>query len=416
MAQRKIFNFESIILDDMTLKNEGYLPGSLGNTSAKFIHATCRFCGEPSRIRKGFFNKSGSACHKECKIKEQSLAGSPFGRADVQAKVRETNLARYGCERPTNSKDIAQKISQTKQKKKRTVNGFDLVALEKKRDGKVQEIIDFLHRIGSPEIVLSQNGSDILVPSKSFGICLNSSILSSEAVLPSNVARTYQFNKTKTCLQNNIRLLHIFDLIWDNRKEQCQSLIRNALGLNENKIAARKCTINYDQADIFVDQNHIQGSCYQVTKWFNLVYDGQFVSSMVAGRHHRQNIEGNPIVLSRFCSTKGSSVQGGASKLFEEFKQWAKASKYDRVLSWSDNSYAAGGLYERLGFTLQNEYAPDYFYWDSKTNQYRSKQSQRKATTACPVEYTENQWAKERGLYRIWDCGKKLWVHNLWIE
>ena len=95
MKQRKIFNFESKILDEETLNLFGYYPSELGKSSAKFIVATCRFCGTNINIRKGFFNKSGSACHKECKYKEMSISGSPFSNIETRKKAKETNLKKW---------------------------------------------------------------------------------------------------------------------------------------------------------------------------------------------------------------------------------------------------------------------------------------------------------------------------------
>ena len=109
--ERKIFNFTSEILEDLTVDKEGYSPNTFGETSNKFIWASCRFCGEPSRIRKGQFNKSGSACHKECRFKEQSISGSPFKDQTVRDKAQKTNLEKYGVEHACQNKEIANKIS-----------------------------------------------------------------------------------------------------------------------------------------------------------------------------------------------------------------------------------------------------------------------------------------------------------------
>lgn len=70
-------------------------------------------------------------------------------------------------------------------------------------------------------------------------------------------------------------------------------------------------------------------------------------------------------------------------------------------------------IYPILGFSMSREYGSDYFYWDARNNRYLSKQSQRKKKVGCPTEITEREWCRERGLYRIWDCGKKLWVLKL---
>jgi hypothetical protein len=114
MASRKIFNYESVILRDLTVEREGHSPDDFGPSSAKFIWATCRFCGQPSRIRKGFYVKAGSACHNECRLKEQKQK-SPFADPAVRAKARRTNLKRYGVEHASQNADVAKKIAATKQ-------------------------------------------------------------------------------------------------------------------------------------------------------------------------------------------------------------------------------------------------------------------------------------------------------------
>jgi hypothetical protein len=107
------------------------------------------------------------------------------------------------------------------------------------------------------------------------------------------------------------------------------------------------------------------------------------------------------------------NVVGGSTKLFNEFKKWAKNQGYDRILSWSDNRWTQGNIYNVLGFTLTKEYGPDYFYYDANKKIYKSKQSQKKSNTNCPKEITERDWCYNNNLFRIWDCGKKLWQYNL---
>lgn len=52
----------------------------------------------------------------------------------------------------------------------------------------------------------------------------------------------------------------------------------------------------------------------------------------------------------------------------------------------------------------------DYCYVDMKNPKRRfSKQSQSKKRSQCPAHLTELQWANERSLSRIWDCGKTRW-------
>lgn len=88
--ERKIHNFPSQILIDETIKHYGYHPDKYGPSSLKFVLASCRYCGQIAPIRKAFFNRSGSACHKECRLKEQSECGSPFKDQKVRDKAKST--------------------------------------------------------------------------------------------------------------------------------------------------------------------------------------------------------------------------------------------------------------------------------------------------------------------------------------
>ena len=83
---------------------------------------------------------------------------------------------------------------------------------------------------------------------------------------------------------------------------------------------------------------------------------------------------------------------------------------YKDLISWSDNRWSQGRVYEKMGFTLDSELPQDYSYVNVKRPIERlSKQSQKKSNTNCPEGMTEKEWAEERGLARIWDCGKKRW-------
>lgn len=254
---------------------------------------------------------------------------------------------------------------------------------------------------------------DIFIPLHNFAIEFNGSYWHSEAILPSQISRNKHYNKTKLCREKGIRLFHIFENNWNLRKNQIMNFIKSILGKNSDRIMARKCELDYSRCPDFIENNHIQGPPNHALKYFNLIYKNEIIASITASRHHRQNAQGNPVVLSRLCFKDGTTVQGGSSKLFKQMIIWVKNQGYDRIISWSDNSWTEGGIYRTLGFELKKEYGPDYFYWDMKNNRYLSKQSQRKDLTGCPKEITERDWCYQKGLYRIWDCGKKMWEYKI---
>ncbi len=525
MSSRKIFNYESKVLVEKTVREEGYHPDQFGPSSAKFIWAICRYCGEPSRIRKGFFNKAGSACHKACKIEEQKLA-SPFKNPEtrkkakqaildkfgtefasqnleiarkisaikrtsqykdklektnlarygvsnvfqseeVKKKIRATNLDRFGVDHPLKNPEIKAKASQafreTFAADPANANGISTVLRGDKfwellRAGKSikeacaefglqvkdtttilsrpefrekyyesytfpkhqiqNEIADELRILGlNPSIddktVIPPLEVDIFVREKNIGIEFNGTYWHSEACLGPEKAKLHHLTKTMRCRDRGITLVHIFEHQWPDRKEQFLNLIASLARVNSTKIPARNCSIDYRDCPEFIEQNHVQGPPIHAIKYFDLVFRDKIVGVMTASRHHRQNVTGNPVVLSRLCFSRSCTVQGGSSKLFKALTGWAKQEGYDRVISWSDNCWTEGNIYKTLGFSLMAEYPPDYFYWDTRNHKYISKQSQRKKATNCPQGMTERDWCIERGLFRVWDCGKKVWIYYL---
>lgn len=383
MSTRKIFNYPSDILPELTIEKEGYHPDKLGKTSTKFIWASCRYCGKPSRIRKGFYNNANSACHKECRLKEQSESGSPFKNKSVRDKAKKTIKDRYGVEYASQNANIAQKIS--KAKTKNSLIPEELLSLG---DYKIRDNV-------------------IIYPSKEYAIvCHNND----ELIHKEN---NYCLNLTREYANNGLDLFHLYSHLWPNRKKQILNFVSFKIGLSRHRVMGRKCLLGDSICPDFFDSFHIQGRANLVQRYFNLIYNGEVVGSITASKHHRQNVNRNDIVLSRLCFRSDFNVQGGSSKLFKAFKEWAKSAGYTNVISWSDNSWTSGNIYEVLGFKLDCEYPPDYFYWDVENKKYVSKQSQQKKKVNCPAGMTEHEWAKERGLYRTWDCGKKKWIYNL---
>lgn len=393
MSIHKIFNFESKILPDETFKKFGYYPDQYGESSSKFVIASCRYCGKNSEIRKCFFKKSGSACHKDCRLKEQA-SFSPFKDSETQSKVRETIKRKYGVEYVSQNKDVASKISISRNKGKLT-----------------QSYIDLSKKLFNNNIKFVQN-HNLLVISGRLAISCH---WSKDLINPVN--KNFVWEQSKRILKEyGLHTFHIFEHQWPSRSKQIWNFIKTQLGLNEVKIPARKCVFNSNDVPNFFEDYHIQGRPQLVLRYFNLVYDGEVVASMSASRHHRQNADVGTVVLSRLCFKDGSNVQGGASKLFRAFVDWARGKSYNRIISWSDNCWTAGKIYSVLGFRLEKEYFPDYFYWDVGCNKYVSKQSQQKKKTGCPDGMTEQEWCQERGLFRIWDCGKRKWIYDLGVR
>ena len=231
------------------------------------------------------------------------------------------------------------------------------------------------------------------------------------------IMRNIHKNKMDEARKNNIRLITIFSDEWLNCSYQVKNFLRSIMGINKTKIGARECEIreiNKNLSNIFVKSNHIRGISKSTLVTFGLFYKDQLVAIMSGGVSHRDgNINSEDLYLDRLCFAYDISISGGSDKLFAALKGWAEKSGYKRILSWSDNRWSEGGVYNRLGFILEKELGIDYSYVHG--NKRMSKQS-------CKKEHllkrgatgdTESEMAKSLGYERIWDCGKKRWVYNL---
>ncbi len=208
----------------------------------------------------------------------------------------------------------------------------------------------------------------------------------------------------------------LFSDEWENRRFQCQNFIDGANRKHERRIYARKCIIKEvgkHLAREFLKEYHIQGTNKLSLVYFGIFKDDELLGILSLGRHSRQ-IAKNRVVLDRLCFKKGTYVVGGSGKLFKQCVRWSKDRKYDEIISFSDNRLTAGNTYEKLGFSIEKNYNPDYSYVAASDPPLRySKQSQKKSSVKCPSNLTEYEWAKQRGLERIWDRGKKRWVYLL---
>lgn len=228
--------------------------------------------------------------------------------------------------------------------------------------------------------------------------------------------RNYHADKMLTASKDGYRLITIFEDEYLQRPAAVTHRLLSILKYYSSQVSARKCTLQPESdktAKEYLEKHHIQGPPAQLRYALGLRYNGELVGMLTAGDHHRQG-HANELILSRLCFGDNIRVIGGSKRLFRHLCQYARDHSYKQIKTWSDNRWTNGDVYAHLGMTLEADTKPDYFYVDTHNPRCRlSKQSQRKKTTNCPNNTTEYDWALQRGLSRIWDCGHKSWVFPL---
>jgi len=270
---------------------------------------------------------------------------------------------------------------------------------------KERELYDFIKSLYSKDIVQSYRDGlelDIYLPDLKIGFEFNGLFWHSDKFRDKN----YHLNKLNLFRDKGIRVINIWEDDWIYKKSIIHGQIKNILGISQ-KIFARSCQVReIDDIDIireFLNKNHIQGFIGSKIK-LGLYHSDKLVSIMLfdqfEGRLKMSDYEWN---LSRFCNLSDFTVVGGASKLLKYF-----ITKYkpNRIISYSDNSWSTGGLYEKLGFSKAHETIPDYKYVVSDKRIHKS--SFRKSKTGLSESLLTYD--------KIWDCGKTKWELKIQIQ
>jgi hypothetical protein len=224
-------------------------------------------------------------------------------------------------------------------------------------------------------------------------------------------AKLSHYEKMKLAEKEGIRLITIFEHEWLNRKDQVKNFLISVFNKNSIRIRASKCSvleIPKKEASKFLDENHIQGSRKQSKVAYGLYYNNELVGVITGGLHHRDNTK---FILDRLCFKTNYTVYGGSSKLLNKLIEYAKNNGFDKIISWSDNRWSNGKVYNKLGFIKENELFPDYQY--VKDHKVISKQKLKLSKEEKKLNLTERELRKKQGYKRIWDCGKIKWVYHL---
>lgn len=270
---------------------------------------------------------------------------------------------------------------------------------------------------GSRKITTNGQEIDIFLPEHNLAIEMNGVYWHHDSIPYIN--KHYHRNKFLDLEQQGIQLITVFSNIWDDPVKRQNLLGAIASKVNadsRDKVYARSTkliTINSNEAKQFYNQYHIQG--YTPSTWhYGLTYNNQLVAlmSFAKPRSGIGKARDNTVELTRFASCK--RVVGAASKLIAHFVK--HHAEFETIVSYSNNEWSNGAMYKALGFELESDLLPSYFYFDPKTKKcyHRYNFAKHKLVKqGYDKNKSEAVIQKERGFLRIWDCGKRTWVLNV---
>lgn len=248
---------------------------------------------------------------------------------------------------------------------------------------------------------------DIYVPSKKFAIEFDGLYYHSEH---SGKDRLYHLSKTEECEKRGIRLIHIFEDEWIEKKELVKTKLRHLLTDSCTRIFARKCQIkmiNNQTKDVFLEKNHIQGKDISNIR-YGLFYNAKLAAVMtfIKSRFNK-NYQWE---LSRYATDGDVVVVGGASRLLKHFERDQQPTS---LITYADRRWSQGKTYSLLGFKLLHISAPNYWYVKNGHRYSRIMFQKHKLAQLLPVfnpELTEVQNMNNNGYDRIFDCGNSAYI------
>lgn len=262
---------------------------------------------------------------------------------------------------------------------------------------------------------------DMYVPELKFAIECNPTCTHNSSKQPfgddNPITWKYHQMKTDLCEQQGIFLFHIFGYEWTNKRKIIESMLRNLLGVYEQRIYARNCElreVSYNDAMMFLNENHRQGNSNSSIR-LGLYYENELVSIMTFSKRRATigSESDGEYELVRFCNKLNTSVVGGASKLFKHFVDIIKPSS---IISFSDRAHTRGNLYKVLGFQEIRRSEPGYVWVDEKTDIAYNRVNTQKHNLrkflkddSIDLSQTETQIMESHGFLKVYDSGTITW-------
>ena len=372
----------------------------------------------------------------ECKNKVKETVLEKYGVENVSKldivknKIKNTNLEKYGVINPTqkNYTEFQKNILYNEDKLLKYIQDNNIINIKELSDkigiryrtlwciinrNNWYYLFDYSKSIAEQEIreyinqyyetenntkkYLNGKEIDIYIPKLNIGIEFNGNYYHNEYGKEKN----YHQQKSLLAEEKGIFIYHIFEYEWNTKKERIINQLNNLLKVNSQIIKE----VSNKEKTQFLEENHLQGNDSSSIK-LGLYYNNELVSIMTFCKpRFNKKYEWE---LSRFCCKANCNVIGGASKLFKYFLQNYKPKS---IISYSNIAHTKGNLYKMLGFELNFISEPNYVWCKGLCDIKSRYQCQKhKLLEQGYIGNSETEIMHNRGYYRIYDCGNKVWV------
>lgn len=219
-------------------------------------------------------------------------------------------------------------------------------------------------------------------------------------------SRRRDVTKYRNAVDSGHDFIALFEDEWIFGRRKVEQLLKSRLSRSEaTSVRPSDCevhVVSHQDVSPFYDRLHYIGAC-RAKVHYGVFLSGKAVAAASFGNPTRQSK--HPWELLRMVSDPDYRVHGIWSKILSVFIRDHRPSS---VVSFSDNRLFDGRTYGKIGFKLDGEVRPNYYWVKGQKRFHKSGLRKRGIDRRSPL--TEGQLREGQGYRRIWDLGKKRWV------
>lgn len=377
-------------------------------------------------------------------MQEKHGVDNVFQLESIKEKCKQTSIEKYGVESPTQKHIPKETLDILNDKTKLafllSLHPYHYVAkniLYVDSTTVMKAIVE--HNIEYQSKNISTEEHTIKVELKKHGIKENQYIMNDKSVLSNNHELDFYFEKHKFAVEVNglywhservrpdrnyhqnkfdisntrgVKLIQFWDFEINNKIDIVMSMILNNIGKTYNKIYAKNTIVkhvNPSDACEFINNNHLQNIVpSHLPVAYGLYHDDILVSIMTF------KIDNGKHILNRFCNKIYHNVVGAFSKLLSYF---IKNNTFDVIVSYSDDRYSNGNVYDKNGFVMTDRGDISYYYTKNHLELFHKskfrKDKQKEMFENYDPNLTELQNMSNNGWYRVNGCRIRRWEYKL---
>jgi len=374
----------------------------------------------PEIIQKVQNKRSGQqeqiACKQKMTMLDRYGVLNPMDVPEFVDKIADTMTERYGVKSAVMVPEFKEKLKATNRERYGVDYYVQTSKCRESQQGAISktntEFGSMLESLGynvTYEYPIGTKSYDIALLDKKILIELDPSYTHNSAKnhwSDNGIDKNYHAEKTAIAESNGFRCIHVFD--WDSEI----AILR--LLSNRDVVYARNCSISevsVDDANAFINSNHIQGSCRGTIYAVGLFSHGALVQVMTFGKP-RYN-KSYSWELLRLCTACGVQVVGGASKLF---KYCVTNYNLNNIISYCDRAKFTGRVYEQIGMTYQYTSTPNV-HWSKRHDHISgSLLRQRGYDQLFNANYgkgtSNDELMLQNGWLPVYDCGQAVYTYK----